>query len=142
MDFVKQSEMYDSNYSYSFTSYSQEFHYYPFEFNLDRCVASCNTLNALSDEVCVPNKTDLNLSIFNMITGINESKTLTKHISYKCKSIFDGRKCNSDQWWSNNKYQCEWKKRHVCEKNNVWDPTKCNCENGKYLASFMDTIIS
>ena len=31
-----------------------------------------------------------------MITGKNESKTLTKHISWKCKCKFDGRKCNSD----------------------------------------------
>ena len=62
--------------------YSQEFHYYPFAVKLDRCVGSCNTLNDLSNKVCVPNKTeDLNLSVFNMITGINESKTLTKHIS-------------------------------------------------------------
>ena len=46
--------------------------------------------------MCVPNKTDdLNLSVFNMITGIIESKTLTKHISCKCKCKFDGRKCNS-----------------------------------------------
>ena len=52
--------------------YSQEFHYYPFAVNLDRCVGSCNTLNDLSNKVCVPNKTeDLNLSEFNMITGIN-----------------------------------------------------------------------
>ena len=51
---------------------------------LDRCVGSCNTLNDLSNKVCVPNKTeDLNLSVFNMITGINELKTLTKHISCK-----------------------------------------------------------
>ena len=42
---------------------------------------------------------DLNLSVFNMITEINESQTLTKHISYKCR--FNGRKCNSDQWWNN-----------------------------------------
>ena len=49
---------------------------------LDRCVGSCNTLNGLSNKVCLPNKTeDLNLSMFNMIRGINESKTLTKHIS-------------------------------------------------------------
>ena len=62
--------------------YSQEFHYYPFEFQLDRCVGSCNTLNDLSNKVCIPNKTeDVNLSVFNMITGINELKTLTKHIS-------------------------------------------------------------
>ena len=38
-------------------------------------VGSCNTLNDLSKKVCVPNKTeDLSLSLFNMITGINESK--------------------------------------------------------------------
>ena len=36
----------------------------------------------LSYKVCVPNKTeDLNLSVCNIITGINESKTLTKHVS-------------------------------------------------------------
>ena len=45
---------------------------------------SCNTLNELANNVCVPNKTKyLNLSVLNMITGINESKTLTKHISCK-----------------------------------------------------------
>ena len=33
-----------------------------------------------------------------MITVINESKTLTKHISCEYKCNFDGRNCNSDQW--------------------------------------------
>ena len=72
--------------------YSQEFHYYPFSVKLDRCVGSCNTLNDLSNKVYVPNKTeDLNLNVCNMITGINESKTLTRHISCECKCKFDGR---------------------------------------------------
>ena len=97
--------------------YSQEFHYYPFSVKLDRCVVSCSTLNVLSNKICVPNKKeDLNLSVFNMITPINESKALTKHISYKCKCRCDGRKCNSYQWWNNDKCQCECEKRHVCEK--------------------------
>ena len=75
--------------------YSQDFHYYPFAVKLDRCVGSCNTLNDLYDKACIPNKTeDLNLSMLNMITGINESKTLTKHISFKCKCRFDRTKCN------------------------------------------------
>ena len=91
--------------------YSQEFHYYPFTVKLDKCVGSCNTLNDLSNKVCVPNKTeDLNLNVFNMITGINELKTLTKHISCEFKCRFDGRKCNSDQWWNNDKCRCECKK--------------------------------
>ena len=61
--------------------YSQEFHYYPFAVKLDRCVGSCNIVNDISNKVCVPNKTeDLNLSVFNIIIRINESKTLAKHI--------------------------------------------------------------
>ena len=61
--------------------YSQKLHYYPFAVNLDKCVGSCNTLNDLSNKACVQNKTeDLNMNIFNMITGINGSKTLTKDV--------------------------------------------------------------
>ena len=68
--------------------------------------------------MCVPNKTeDLNLSVFNMITGINEFKTLTKHISCEHKCKFDGRKCNSDQWQNKDKCQCEGKKHYACKKN-------------------------
>ena len=77
--------------------YKQEFHHYPFEVKLDRCVGSCNTLNDLSNKVCIPNKTeDLNLSVFNMIIGTNESKTLTKRLSCECKCKLDVTKCNSN----------------------------------------------
>ena len=37
--------------------HSQELPYYPFAVKLDRCVGSCNTVNDLSNKVCVPNKT-------------------------------------------------------------------------------------
>ena len=84
--------------------YTQELHYYPFSVKLDRCVGSFNTLNDLSNKVYVPNKSeDLNLNVFNMITGINESKWLKKDISCECKCKFDGRNCNLDQWWNNDK---------------------------------------
>ena len=77
---------------------SQDFHYYSFSVKLDRSVESCNYLNDLSNKIWIPNKTeDLNLSVFNIITEINESKTLTKDISCECKCKFDGTKCNSNQ---------------------------------------------
>ena len=45
--------------------------------------------------MCVPNKTeDLNLNVFNMII---------KPRSCECKYKFDGRICNSDQKWNNDK---------------------------------------
>ena len=85
--------------------YSQEFHYYPFLVELGRCAGSYNTITDLSNKVCVPNKTeDLSVNVFIMITGINESKTLTKHISCECRCKLDETKCKSKQWWNNNKY--------------------------------------
>ena len=38
-----------------------------------------------------------------MIAKTNQSKTLTNHISCEYKCGLDGRKCNSDQWWNNDK---------------------------------------
>ena len=65
----------------------------------------------------------LKSTCYNMITGINQSK-------------FDGRKCNSDQKWNNEKSRCECKNRrehHVCEKDYTWNPATGSCKNGKYL---------
>ena len=99
-----------------------------------RCV-----IHDLSNRECVRNKTeDLNIYVFNMITGKSESKILTKDISCKCKCKFDGKKCNSDQWWNNDKCLCECKKCHACKKDYIWNPATCSCQNGKYLASIMD----
>ena len=93
--------------------YIQELHCYSFEVKVNRCVGICNTFNDLFNKLCVLNKTeDLNLRVFNIIKGINKLKTLAKHISCGCKCKFDGRKCNSNQWWNNGKCQCECKKHH------------------------------
>ena len=58
-------------------------------------------------------KQDLNLSISNMIPGINELKTLTMNISCECKCKFNGTKWNSNQWRNNKKCQCKCKKWSV-----------------------------
>ena len=96
--------------------YNQEFHYYAFAVKLDRCVGRCNAFNDFSNKECVPNEAeDLNLSVFDLITGINELKARAKHISCECKFTFNGRKCNSDQRWNNAKCRFECKKRHICK---------------------------
>ena len=66
--------------------YGQELHYHPFAVKFDRCIGICNTLNDLSNKVCVPNKTeDLNIHVFNLITGKNQStkKTLVTILRHK-----------------------------------------------------------
>ena len=49
------------------------------------------------------------LKCFYMITGINKSRTLIKHMSCKCECKYDGRKCKLHQNWTNDKSQCEGK---------------------------------
>ena len=63
-----------------------------------------------------------------MITGINESKTLSKHISCECKCKFNERKCNSDHWLNNNKYRCACKKHYIFEKDYIWNAARCSCK--------------
>ena len=102
--------------------YTEGLHYHPVAVNLDRCVGSCNTLNDLSNDICVPNKTgNLNLSIFNMIRGINKLKLLKKHISCACTYKFENSR----------KYK----------KDYIWNTAICSCENGKYLASIIDDSV-
>ena len=120
--------------------YSQEFPYYPFLVKIDKYIGSCNTLNDLSNKVCIPNKTgDLNLSAFNMITGINESKTITKQVSceYKCK--FDRKKYELNQWWNNDKCRCECKIHQIYEKDYVCNPITCKIFR-KYYGRFSDYL--
>ena len=94
--------------------YSQELHYYPFAVKLGRRIGSCNTLNDLFNKICVANNTkDFNLDLLSIIIERNESKTLTKHISCKCKCKLDGRKYHSNQNLNMDKRRCNCEKNHI-----------------------------
>ena len=65
-----------------------------------------------------------------MIIGINEWKTLTKHLSYECECRFDGKNVIQINGGIMIKCRCECKNCHVCEKYSVSNLATCNCENG------------
>ena len=88
-----------------------EFHYHPFIIiiSMKRCDESCNTIEYSIVSICIPNKMeDLNLNLLEMVKGINETKTLAKHISIEWKCEFDDRKSNFRQKWNHD--QCQYKK--------------------------------
>ena len=49
-------------------------------FGLGKCTVSCITFSDLSSRVSVLIETDKNLNVFNIITKINQLKTLTKKV--------------------------------------------------------------
>ena len=109
--------------------------------NWDRCNESCNNLDDTSSRTSASNKTkDVNLGVFNMITRTNESKTLIKYISFKCKCKFIGRKCIQIKSGMKNCVDVSANIRKnifVCEKIYIWNLSTCTCENGKYLESII-----
>ena len=49
---------------------------------MDRRDGSCNTAEDPSSKICVPCEIEhVNLKVFNMIKGTNQSKTLIKYVS-------------------------------------------------------------
>ena len=67
-----------------------------------------------------------------MKTRINESKTLTKHISRECNFQFDGRKCNSNPKWNQNKCYYEGKNPRKLQMREKIVPTKKNFYNKNF----------
>ena len=84
-----------------------EIHYYPFMVSLDRFGGRCDTVEDPFGRIYIPSEIeDVNLKVFNITKGMDESKTLAKHISCECRCEVDGRKCNSKQEWNNDKFHC------------------------------------
>ena len=79
------------------------------------------------NDSCIPNKIEnLNLGVFNIITGVNESKILTKHIPCECKCKFDGRKCNSDQKRTMINFDVSAKNITHVKKIYIWNLVTCS----------------
>ena len=66
---------------------------------------------------------------------------MTKHSSCKYKYKFDVEKCNLNQKWNKDKCFYEHKnltEHNACEKDYIWNPAACSCQNGEYVGSIID----
>ena len=98
--------------------------YYQFMIRLVRCNGSCNTLDNSSTKICLPNKTkDVNAKVFNMISEINEAKTLVKHTLCYFKFKFDNKTCKLNQKRNGDKFGYECKiNYYIFKEDNTWNP--------------------
>ena len=81
------------------------------------------------------------IKVFNLITRINEAKTLVKHILYDCEYKIDSTTCNSNEKWNYDKCQCKCKNYRSCNKYYCWNPSTCICEKSKYLKHVADDSV-
>ena len=86
-------------------------------------------------EFCVPNKVkNVNVKVFNLMSGVNETRFLVQHESCECKCGLNESVCNSKQNWNPGERWCEYKELDnwgSCEKYYMWNPSACDYECNK-----------
>ena len=74
---------------------------------------------------------NINVKVFNPMSGTNETRHIEWHQTCKCKCRLDASVCNNKQRWYNNKCRCECKElieKGICDKGFIWNPSNCECE--------------
>ena len=109
--------------------------FYPFSIKTSKCSGSCNNINDPYAKICVPDVVkDLNVKVFNLMSGTNETRHIKWHETCKCKCRLDASVCNNKQRWNDDKCWCECKKlidKGVCDIGYAWNPGNCECECDK-----------
>ena len=107
--------------------------FYPFSMKISKCSGNCNNINNPYTKICVTDVIeDLNVKLFNLMSGNNETRFLKWHNKCKCKCRLDAIVCNNKQKWNKIKCRCE------CEElidkgvfGFIWNPSNCECECDK-----------
>ena len=103
--------------------------FYPFSIKINQCSGNCNNINNPYAKICVPDVVkDLNVKVFNLMLGTNETRFIKWHEKCKCKCRLDAIVCNNKQRWNKNKELID---KGTCDKGFIWNPSNCECECDK-----------
>ena len=114
---------------------SEESVFFPFSIKTSKCSDSCNSINNLYTNMCVPDVVkNVNVKVYNLVSRTNETRHIEWHETCKCKCRLDASICNNKQRWNDDKWRCECKElihKGVCDKGFTWNPSNCECECDK-----------
>ena len=93
---------------------------------------SCCKINNQCLKLCVTGVArNVNVKVFNLMSGINETRHIEWHETCKCKCRFNSSVSNNKQRWNDDKCRCECEElidKDVCDKGFIWNPSNCECE--------------
>ena len=106
--------------------------FYPSSITTSKCSGSCNNINDPFAKMCVPDIVkNLNVKVFNLMSGTNETRHLKWNETCKCKCRLDASVCNNKQRRNDDKCRCGCKElthKGVYDKGYIWNPNNCECE--------------
>ena len=70
--------------------------FYPYSIPINKCKGSCNTINDLHPQLCVPDTIkNINVKVFNLMSRTNETRHMEWHKTSKCR--LEASVCNNKQ---------------------------------------------
>ena len=103
---------------------SNETLFYPFIVSVNKCGRCCNIIDDPCARVCVPdNVKNMNVKIFNVMSGVNKTRFLVQHKSCKSKCALNKSVRNSNQKWNYDECQCKCKELYdwgSCKYDYIW----------------------
>ena len=75
--------------------------FFPFSIKASKCSGSCNNINNPCAKLCVSDAVkNLNVKVFHLEPGTNETRHIEWHETCKCKCKFNSSVCNNKQHWN------------------------------------------
>ena len=72
--------------------------FFIFSIKTSNCSGSCNNINNPLAKLCVPDVVkNLNIKVFNIVSGTNETRGRESHETCKCECRFNSSVCNNDK---------------------------------------------
>ena len=118
--------------------------FFPYSVKTRKCSGSCNNINNPLAKLCVPDVVkNLNVKVFNLVSGTNETRRIEWHETCKCKCRFNSSVCNNKQCCNDDKCRCEYKRlidKGVCDKGVIWNPSNCEykCYKSGKFSEYLD----
>ena len=103
-----------------------------------------SNINNLLGKLCVPDVVkNLNIKVFNLVSGTNETRHTELHETCKCKCKFEHSVCNNKQRWNDDKCRCECEElidKSVCDKGFIWNHgnRECECYKSCDFSEYLD----
>ena len=103
-----------------------------------------SNINNLLAKLCVPDVVkNLNVKVFNLVSGTNETRRIEWHETCKCKCKFEHSVCNNKQRWNDDKCRCECEElidKGVCDKGFIWNHgnRECQCYKSCDFSEYLD----
>ena len=104
--------------------------FYPFTVSVNNCSESCNSTDDPYVRICVTNIVKhMNVKVFNLISGINETRSLVQHELCKIICTLNQILSNSNKKWNHGGCRCDCKDDwSSCKDDYMSNPITCDCQ--------------